>query len=73
MLKLYPPDPGATWPYDTWTIADNAGWLPGLYATEEAARLAFTIGNTALRELSDRICTREGEARAITLEDLESL
>ncbi|MBV4365906.1 hypothetical protein [Erwinia phyllosphaerae] len=26
-----------------WMIADEGGWLPGVYESEEAARQAFTI------------------------------
>jgi hypothetical protein len=72
-VKLFPPAPDSQWPMAGWAIADDAGWLPGIYATEEAARLASTIGYIALQELSEKVCAVDGEARNITVEDLETL
>jgi hypothetical protein len=72
-MKLYPPAPDAQWPMTGWAVADDAGWLPGIYATEEAARRAGTIDPERLEQLSDRVCSVHGEDRAITVEDLEGL
>lgn len=72
-MKLYPPAPDAQWPMTGWAVADDAGWLPGIYATEEAARLATTIDPARLEQLSDQVCHLDKENRAITVEDLESL
>ena len=52
-----------------WIVSDGF-WLPGLYATEEAARKAANLPDDALQALSDRICRFDGENRRITMADL---
>jgi hypothetical protein len=39
-------DPG----HDTYVVSDHGTWLPGIYATEEAARLAVDVPDTVLAE-----------------------
>ena len=36
------------------TVADEGGWLPGLYATEQAAERALTFDISALEKLAER-------------------
>ncbi len=61
---------------DEFVTADNAGWLPGVYADREAARIAGAYAETSLsaREsltsLRDRINHHDGENRPITVDDL---
>ncbi len=55
-----------------WVVCDGF-WLPGLYATEEAARKAATLPDDALHALSDRICRVDGENRRITMADLKDV
>ncbi len=57
---------------NTYVISDGGGWLPGIYATEDAARAAFDVDVARLQAISDRVCTVHGEDRAITGDDLRS-
>lgn len=64
MAKVYPLDDG------TFCVADKAGWLPGYYATREAAEMAATVPYDRLVAINDRACHFERENNAITVEDL---
>lgn len=62
-----PADDGAA----GYVISENEMWLPGSYASEEAARQAFELPDKLLYELQERINNVvSGEARLITLDDL---
>jgi hypothetical protein len=71
MITIYPPEEGAVWPYSGYTVATGGGWLPGIYISEEAARLAPVFKYRALELLSTRVCAFD--RRHITIEDLEGL
>lgn len=53
-------------------VADNGTWLPGVYATSEAAELAPSLSDDALYEASF-ISRIDGENRPITVADLKKL
>ena len=62
-----PADGGAP----SYVIAENQMWLPGSYATPEAARYAFDLPDKRLYELQERINNVvHGAGRLITLADL---
>lgn len=53
-----------------YVIADGSGWLPGVYDSEETARMAFDVSREQL------ICLQEQENKLsgyITLSALQSL
>lgn len=51
--------------------ADEGGWLPGVYETEDAAKLAFTHGGYDLMfELGEAISHINGENRPIAISDV---
>ena len=57
---------------DTYCIADGAGWLPGVYATEGAAVWAAkNLTEAQIDRWLGRICSYLGENRSITLADVE--
>lgn len=63
---LHPPD-DPPWPGgDGWGIASHRCWLPGVYETEEAARLAFEFCDDVLRAIQNRVSPDK-----ITLADLQ--
>jgi hypothetical protein len=64
-VRVYPLDDG------TFVIADGGGWLPGLYASEEAARAAAAQGYGKCHALSS-ISRVDGEDRPITSDDVDS-
>jgi hypothetical protein len=62
---------------DNHFLASDAGaWLPGIYATPEAAWTAFSVDPVRLREVADRVCARGADydgrwrGRPLRLEDL---
>jgi hypothetical protein len=60
-----------------YSVADGGGWLPGIYATPEAAELAATVAQTRYAEL-ERMAHYSvrgvGDAyRPITVADLGDL
>lgn len=55
---------------DVFVISSHGSWLPGNYATEQAAQFAFQLSNTALQGLQERI--NWGEQRPITTDDLRA-
>jgi len=57
---------------ECWVIASHWMWLPGIYATEAAAKWAFKFPDAVLQELNDRICDHRLENRPITTEDLRA-
>ena len=64
-----PADGGAP----SYVIAENQMWLPGSYASEEAARYAFDLPDERLYELQERINNVvHGEGRLIALNDLKA-
>lgn len=60
---IYPVDGG-------FVISDDCGWLPGVYASTEAARMSLYVDLDVLQDLNDRICHIKGEDRSMTVEDL---
>jgi hypothetical protein len=69
---IYPPEPGAQYPHNGYTISSGGSWLPGIYETEAAARYAFQFDNATLQSLSDKVCSVLGEDRQITTDDLRA-
>lgn len=57
----------------TFQISSHDMWLPGIYASEQAARYAFRFGSSDLSQLSERVCSFHREDRAITMDDLREL
>jgi len=55
----------------TW-CASLYGWLPGYYDTLETARKAPYLSRAVLDRLNARICHVDGQARAITMADIEA-
>lgn len=54
------------------SVADKAGWLPGVYATDGAAMWAATnLTEAQIDRWLSGICNYFGENRAITLADVE--
>ncbi|MBP1183546.1 hypothetical protein JOE48_005510 [Methylobacterium sp. PvR107] len=47
MVKVYPVDNG-------FLVSDQGVWLPGLYATEDAARKAAQMPSETLQAIQDR-------------------
>jgi len=56
---------------DGFAISSHGCWLPGCYATKEAARFAFQFPDETLQELQDQ-ANRRGGSRMITSEDLRA-
>lgn len=54
-----------------WLIAYR-GWLPGGYATLDAAKLAMKQDEAFLAKVNERIFHVDGEGRPITVEDIEA-
>ncbi|MFE9099880.1 hypothetical protein [Actinomadura geliboluensis] len=54
-----------------YVIADDGGWVPGSYDSEEAARLAVSLSDEQLVVLRDAINVRAG--RGITVADLSAV
>lgn len=55
----------------SWVVVDKY-WLPGVYATLEAASLAVKQDDALLQRLTKEVCWPEGENRTITVEDLRA-
>jgi len=54
-----------------WGVADNGRWVPGAYASQDAARMAAGLCATGhLVALRDRINRVSGQYRPISLADL---
>lgn len=56
----------------THVISSRGMWLPGNYDSDQSARYAFRFRNEVLQELQERICHKDGENRAITMDDLRA-
>ncbi len=57
----------------TFTVADDGGWCPGVYATEEAARFASTVNPELLAERTHWRLRGQGDAyRPVTLDELRA-
>ena len=50
-----------------WVASSKGSWIPGVYASERAAKYAYRFPNEQLQELTDKL------KRPITFEDLQSL
>lgn len=48
---LYPPDLNL----DGWCISECNCWLPGVYENEDAARMAFCLGDDVLGRLQESV------------------
>jgi hypothetical protein len=59
-------------PDGTYVISSHGQWLPGLYDSKRSARYAFRFDTALLQELAHRICTKAGEDRAVTMDDLRA-
>jgi hypothetical protein len=55
-----------------YVISSGGMWLPGIYATKQAARAAFQLDTAALQRLSDAICKESRGGLRITSEDLRA-
>lgn len=53
-------------------ISSRGMWLPGSYDSDQSARYAFRFSDQVLQELQERICHKDGENRAITMDDLRA-
>lgn len=56
----------------TFVVSSHQVWLPGSYATKQAAQYALQFPDKILQSLTDRICHVSGEDRPITTEDLRA-
>jgi hypothetical protein len=61
---IYPVDGG-------FVISSNGSWLPGSYATKEAARWAYQFSDEDLTAIQNRVNRKE--QRPITTEDLREV
>lgn len=61
----------------TFQASDGAGWLPGIYADEAAARMALDVAETKFGALSAAVSADirgiGDEYRPVTVEDLAKL
>jgi hypothetical protein len=57
-----------------YAISSHEVWLPGSYATEQAAKYAFRFDNAILQRLQDEVNNREPDIskRVITFEMLRA-
>lgn len=58
-----------------WTVADDSGWLPGIYADREAALLVgqSDLSHEALAMLTDAATRGEGDAyRPVTADEVRA-
>lgn len=71
-VDVYRLGPDESMNCERWVVAEDQAWLPGVYATEEAARLAVSFSYSELERLGT-IYRVDGENRPVTVDDLRKV